>query len=70
MTLISWLFALIALIGVVLNIQKLRYCFYLWIVSNAGNAIYAASKEAWSLAALFIVYFALSIWGVIKWRNQ
>lgn len=70
MTTLSWLFAGIALIGVILNIYKLRSCFWVWIVSNAGNAVYAATREAWSLAVLFSIYFVLAIWGVVKWRRR
>jgi hypothetical protein len=68
MTTLSWLIAVVALIGVVLNIQKRRIGFWFWIVSNAGNSVYAAHREAWSLAALFAVYFVLAIWGLIKWK--
>lgn len=68
MNLISWLFAVIALTGVVLNVQKLKICFWFWIVSNSGNAVYAASKGAWSLMVLFLFYLVFSIWGVIKWK--
>jgi len=70
MTFLSWVFAMIALFGVILNVHKYRLCFWLWIVSNAGNAVYAASREAWSLACLFTIYFALAIWGVVKWREK
>jgi hypothetical protein len=67
-TTFSWIFAGIALIGVVLNILKKRSCFYLWIISNAGNALYALHKEAWSLSILFTVYFILAIWGALRWK--
>jgi hypothetical protein len=68
MTTLSWLIAVIALIGVVLNIQKRRIGFWFWIVSNAGNVVYSAYKETWSLSILFTIYFILAIWGLIKWK--
>ena len=68
MTTLSWIFAVIALVGVVLNLYKKPICFWLWLVSNSGNAIYAVHKEAWSLAVLFCCYVALSVWGLKKWK--
>ena len=35
----TWILTVLSIIGVVLNIRKNRYCFLLWILTNAGWAM-------------------------------
>lgn len=69
MEILYWATALLALLGVVLNIHGRRECFAIWA---ATNAIWAAVDYAHGIhaqAALQAVYFALSIYGLAKWRG-
>jgi len=70
MTALGWIMASIAFVGVWLNVRGDRRCFLLWAVTNAGNAIYAASKGAYPLAVLFAAYWLLAIWGLWRWRTR
>jgi len=65
-----WLITLISLIGVILNLYKRRECFYLWATTNLVWSIYDFKIGAKAQGALFLVYFALSIWGIIKWKKN
>ena len=63
-----WIVTLASLIGVVANIHKRHWCFYVWAVTNATWAIYDYLLGAYAQAALQGVYFGLSIWGIAKWK--
>ena len=64
-----WITALIALIGVWLNIRKNVTCFYLWAGTNATWAYVDFTHGIYSQAALQATYFALSIVGIWKWKT-
>ena len=67
---IYWATSLIALIGVALNIHKHVACFYLWCVTNAVWAIADYTHGLEAQAFVQTVYFALSIYGIYKWRRR
>ena len=64
-----WAITILSLLGVVLNIYKRKECFVIWSVTNLSWAIYNWHIRAYEQATLFIVYFALAVWGLVKWRN-
>lgn len=65
-----WIVSALAVIGVVLNIQKRSECFIVWSITNAAWAVYDYCIGAYAQSALFVVYFLLAIWGLIKWRKK
>jgi len=69
MTAFYWLASLLALVGVWLNIRKNVVCFYLWGFSNAVWVYADIEHGIWPQAALQLVYFLLSIYGIIKWSE-
>lgn len=68
--LFKWGLAALSLLGVVLNIRRDRRCFYIWAFTNASWCVVDVVHAVWSQAALMAVYFALSIWGLIQWKNS
>ena len=67
---VMWFVTAASLAGVVLNIYKLRSCFYIWAVTNAAWCVYDIYKVAYPQAALMGIYFALAVWGAFKWRTD
>jgi hypothetical protein len=65
----SWIFTVLSLIGVVLNIYKNKYCFVIWTLTNGFWCIYDYHNGLYSQSLLFLIYFILAIWGLIKWKN-
>jgi len=60
----------ITVAGVWLNIYKIRFCFYLWMVSNtvfAGMHWYLGSP---SLVAMDIIFIGLAVHGLYKWKKE
>lgn len=70
MTLLTWLLTILSLIGVVLNLHQDRRCFYVWCVTNSAWAVVDFYKGIYAQAVMFLVYLALSIWGLYKWKHH
>ena len=65
-----WFITIIALIGIVLNIQKKRECFLLWMFSNFNWAIYNFRIGEYTQAILFAVFFWFSFIGFGRWTYE
>lgn len=65
----TWILVGLSIVGVVLNIQRSRWGFACWIVSNASWMVVDYVAGIYSQAALFGVYFCLAIWGVWAWKK-
>jgi len=65
-----WVLTFIGVIGVVLNIYKNRWGFFLWMISNTLWAILDFRKGMPEQAVLFIVYFFAALWGWICWSKK
>jgi nicotinamide riboside transporter PnuC len=63
----SWIVALISIVGIILNIYKNKYCFAIWMVTNFSWMIIDFYKGIYSQAFLFLIYFILAIYGFVKW---
>lgn len=68
MIVISWILTAMSIAGVILNIKKLRSCFYIWSVTNLGWMIIDFYYGLYAQAALFGIYLVLAIIGIVKWR--
>jgi nicotinamide riboside transporter PnuC len=65
-----WVLTIMSLVGVVMNIKKMRACFYLWSVTNLCWSVYDFSIGAYAQSALFAVYFLLAVWGIFEWKKE
>lgn len=68
MGIISWITTAICLTGTVLNVKKIKLCFWLWLAGNILWLIIDISNGLWSRAILDIVQGVLALWGIIEWR--
>ena len=66
----AWLVVAIAVVGAVLNVNKWRQWFLLWLVSNSYWCVIAGGQKRWAEATLFAFFFALSLVGMVGWRKQ
>ena len=55
--------------GVILNIRRLRSSFYIWSVTNLSWAAVDFYREIYAQAVLFLIYFALAIYGIWAWKR-
>ena len=64
----DWFVALIALVGLVLNIKGKFYCFVLWSFSNTWWLIHNLNGAEYAQAALFGAFLVFSIYGLFAWQ--
>jgi nicotinamide riboside transporter PnuC len=60
----------LAVIGVLANNARLRWCFLIWLVSNGLSAGLHVHAGMWSLAARDAVFFVLAIQGWYLWGRK
>jgi nicotinamide riboside transporter PnuC len=70
MDIFTWIITILAIVGVVLNINKRVEGFYLWVGSNLAWGVIDYNAGLYAQAVLFIVYTGLSVWGIIEWRKK
>jgi len=56
--------------GVILNIRRQRSSFYIWSVTNLSWAAVDFYREIWAQGILFLIYFALAIYGAWAWGKD
>ena len=66
---ISWALAASAVTGAILNARRDVRGFYVWIAGNIGWVTYNIYISEYALAALFVVYTGVSIYGIRQWRS-
>ena len=66
---LSWVFAVIAIVGAVLNARQSIKGFYLWLVSNTGFIVINFLIGMPAQATLFIVYNIITVYGIYQWRK-
>lgn len=66
----EWIITVFSILGVVLNIYKNKYCFIIWAVTNFSWMCVDFYYKIYSQAFLFLVYFCLAIFGLIKWYRE
>ena len=65
----AWIATAIALTGTILNVKKLRACFYLWTITNTMWLIFDIHNNLPSRAILDAVQLALAVWGIWAWKT-
>lgn len=63
-----WLLTAVSIVGVVLNIKRMRSCFVVWGITNAAWALIDLYVGLYAQAVLFMVYFVLAVWGYMTWK--
>ena len=67
---VYWGTAALSLAAVVLNIRKRAACFAIWAFTNAIWTVVDYLHGIYAQAALQLVYLALSVYGLAKWRSR
>ncbi len=71
LSLIDWLLwglTILSLIGTVMNVKKIHFCFYIWAFTNAVWTIHNYGVKEFQQASLFFIYFILALWGIYEWK--
>ncbi len=65
-----WGLTILSLIGTVMNVRKMRCCFYIWAFTNAIWTVHNYSVKEFQQASLFFIYFILALWGIYEWQAK
>ena len=61
---------IICLIGTVLNVKKIIWCFYLWALGNLLWLAFNLYSQLYSRAVLDVVQFVFAVWGIVEWSKN
>lgn len=67
---LSWILVILSLAGNIFVIKKNVLGQWLWATSNIGWIVFDLSIGAYSQAFLFLIYFAMCVWGIIAWSKE
>lgn len=70
MGIITWIVSGLALLGTILNAEKLRVGFWLWIITDFFWMIYDFKIGAYAQGTLFLIYIFLAVRGLIVWKKK
>ena len=65
---VKWLPIVIAGIGTILNVKKIRACWILYSLSNVSLCMYNFYIFEMQQGVLFGFMLCFSIWGWFKWK--
>jgi hypothetical protein len=65
----TWIMAILAMLGTVLNIYRVRFCFVLWGTTNIYWVIHNLQIGENAQAMQFVFYTGTSIWGYYEWSR-
>lgn len=67
---VTYIITALTIIGTVANSFQKRWCFVVWIITNAFWIIYNLSIQQQAQALLYVVNLITSIIGLIKWKDR
>ena len=70
LTIGTWALTAVSLAGTVLNVKKIKYCFYLWTAANILWLIYDLYIGLYSRAVLDAVQLGMAVWGIVAWNKK
>ena len=61
---------ILAVVGVLANNRRLRWCFLVWLISNGLCLAIHAYAAIWSLMVRDAIFFILAIDGWFRWGKN
>lgn len=66
----TWAATILALTGNILNCKQIKWCFVLWMVTNAMWFAWDIYIHLYNRAIMDAVQFALAVWGLYEWSKD
>lgn len=70
MNIIPYLVTAASIVGTVANSLQKRWCFYVWLCTNAFWCIFNVINVSYAQVVLYAFNFTMSILGLIKWQRN
>ena len=64
MSVFCWIATIICLTGTVINVKRINYCFYFWMIGEIMWLSYDLRQYMVSRAILDFVGLVLAVWGI------
>ncbi|MBP7526781.1 MAG: nicotinamide mononucleotide transporter [Syntrophorhabdaceae bacterium] len=64
-----WPLSVASVVGSILNNNRRKECFYVWIVANSFWAVIYAAQGSYPQAFQFAVFTFTSVQGLVKWTQ-
>lgn len=65
-----WPLVAASVLGTLAVARMRRWGWLMWVISNVGWLLYTAAQGRWPQAALWSVYLATAVYGLLQWRRQ
>lgn len=65
---LTWVMAIISIIGSILNIKKNVICFYIWFVIDLWSMILDFKSGFFGRAFLDMFQIGVCFWGIVSWK--
>lgn len=59
-----------SIVGTVANSFQKRWCFWVWLCTNAFWVAYNIVCASYAQAILYTFNFAMAVVGLVKWRQK
>jgi len=66
---IDWVLAGFSLLGVYMNIKKLKVCFAIWFFTNMSWFLFGLYHGHTGFAFLMFIYTGLAVYGYREWSK-
>lgn len=66
---IPYIVTLAAVVGTAANSFGKRWCFWIWLCTNAFWVIFNLINHSYAQALLYAFNFAMAIVGLVKWKK-
>lgn len=70
MEIITWIISILALTGTILNANRNKYGFILWLITNMYWTVIDFKTGLYAQSALFFAYTILAVKGIITWSKK
>lgn len=67
---LPYIITILSITGTVANSLQKRWCFYIWLCTNAFWCIYNAVYGSYAQALLYAFNFAMAVLGLRKWERK
>lgn len=69
MNLLPYAVTLLAIVGTVANAFQKRWCFGIWLCTNAFWVVFNIIHASYAQAILYTFNFAMAIIGLVRWKK-
>lgn len=67
---LQFLVSAAAIYGVILNNHRIRFCFLIWIFTNAAAGIFHVQSAQYGLLFRDLVFLILAVHGWFLWKKK